>query len=374
MKLVPIRKTLSGLVPGLGLLLLFGCSRARPTSADDESADQSPAVVAEVTVTRVARADIRSTLAVSGTLAALPNQDVKVSSLVPGRVARMEVGEGDSVKSGALLAKIDDRSFLDQIQQAEAGVAQAKASLENARLNRERNENLLGRGIAARRDVEDARMQANVAEATVRQAEATLALARLQLARTEVRAPLDGVVVKRLVSVGEQVDGTAAQPILDVAALGKLELFGNVPALYLPHLHVGDQLTARSEAFLDHDFKGRVVAVSPAVDASTNVGTVRIRFPNPGQGLKLGMFLTAQVPIETHLQTLVVPPQAVYRDAKNQAVVYRLSGDTAEAVPVKLGLETSQQVELLSGVEAGDTIILTGGYGLGERAKVRVKP
>ena len=86
------------------------------------------------------------------------------------------------------------------------------------------------------------------------------------------------------------------------------------------------------------------------------------------------MFLTAQVPLETHLQTLVVPPQAVYRDAKNQAVAYRLSGDTAEAVPVKLGLETSQQVELLSGVEAGDTVILTGGYGLGERAKVRVKP
>jgi len=374
MNLAQIRKTLSGLVPGLGLLLLIGCSRARPTSADDASADQSPAVVAEVTVTRVARADIHSTLTVSGTLAALPNQDVKVSSLVPGRVARMEVGEGDSVKSGDLLAKIDDRSFLDQIQQAEAGVAQAKASLENARLNRERNENLFGRGIAARRDVEDARMQANVAEAAVRQAEATLALARLQLARTEVRAPLDGVVVKRLLSVGEQVDGTAAQPILDVAALGELELFGNVPALYLPHIHAGDQLTARSEAFPDHDFKGRVVAVSPAVDASTNVGTVRIRFPNPGRGLKLGMFLTAQMPIETHTQTLVVPPQAVYRDEKNQAVVYRLSGDTADAVPVKLGLETSQQVELLSGVEAGDTVILTGGYGLGEHAKVRVKP
>jgi RND family efflux transporter MFP subunit len=372
MKLELIWKIISGLA--LGLLVLFGCSRARPTSSDDESAGQSVAVVAEVTVTRVARADIRSTLAVSGTLAALPNQDVKVSSLVPGRVTRMEVGEGDSVKSGDLLAKIDDRSFLDQIQQAEAGVTQAKASLENARLNRERNENLFGRGIAARRDLEDARTQANVAEAAVRQAEATLALARLQLARTEVRAPLDGVVVKRFVSVGEQVDGTAAQPILEVAALGELELFGNVPALYLPHIHAGDQLTARSEAFPDRDFAGRVVAVSPAVDAATNVGTVRIRLSNPRQSLKLGMFLTAQAPIETHPQALVVPPQAVYRDEKNQALVYRVTGNSAEAAPVKLGLETADRVELLSGAEQGDTIILTGGYGLGERAKVRVKP
>jgi multidrug efflux pump subunit AcrA (membrane-fusion protein) len=101
---------------------------------------------------------------------------------------------------------------------------------------------------------------------------------------------------------------------------------------------------------------------------------VRIRFSNPQQSLKLGMFLTAQVPIESHPQALVVPPQAVYRDEKNQAVLYRITGDTAEAVPVRLGLETSQQVELLSGVEAGDTVILAGGYGLGERAKVRVKP
>jgi RND family efflux transporter MFP subunit len=357
----------------LACVLLLACSRS-PDSTGEESPGNPEEVVAEVTLTRVERADVTATLAVNGTLAALPNQDVKVSSLVPGRIARMMVGEGDRVKAGQILAKIEDRPFLDQIQQAEGAVAQAKANLDNARLNRERNENLFQRGIAARKEVESARTEVSVDEAAMRQVEATLALARLQLARSEVLSPLDGVVVKRFVSVGEQVDGTAAQPVFEVANLGEVELFGNVPASYLPQIREGAALVALADAFPGRSFPARVVAISPAVDPATNVGVVRIRIANGPGLLRMGMFLTAQMPLETHPQALVVPPQAVYRDEQNQPQVYRVSGGNAEAVPVKLGLETATQVELLSGVQQGDTVILTGGYGLGGHAKVKVKP
>jgi RND family efflux transporter MFP subunit len=356
----------------LACLLALACSR-NPNATSEESAESQPEAVSEVTLTRVARADVTALLAVSGTLAALPNQDVRVSSLVPGRVARMMVAEGDHIRAGQLLAKIEDRPFLDQIQQADAALAQARANLENARLNRERNESLFQRGIAARKDLESARTEETVNAAALRQAEATLALTRLQLARTEVRSPLDGIVVKRLVSVGEQVDGTAAQPIFEVANLTEVELFGNVPASYLPKIQVGGRLTASADAFPGKSFAGRVVAISPAVDPSTNVGVVRIRITNAAGLLRLGMFLSAQAPIETHPGALAVPPAAVYRDEQNQPRVYRVTGDRAEAVPVKLGIETPTQVELLSGVREGDTVILTGGYGLGERAQVRAK-
>ncbi len=117
-----------------------------------------------------------------------------------------------------------------------------------------------------------------------------------------------------------------------------------------------------------------MVAISPAVDPSTNVGLVRIRIANGAGLLRLGMFLTAQVPLETHAQALVVPPQAVYRDQEGKPQVYRVQGENAEAVPVKLGLETQDRVELLAGVQAGDTLILTGGYGLGARSRIKVKP
>lgn len=353
---------------------LLACSRKPSTAESEEAAGNPGDAMAEVTVTRVERADINSTLSVSGTIASLPNQDVRVSSLVPGRVARMMVAEGDQVEAGQVLAKIDDRPFRDQLQQAEAAVEQAKANLENARLNRDRNENLFQRGIAARKELEDARTQVNVDEAALRQAEAALALARLQLARTEERSPLDGTVVKRLVSVGEQVDGTAAQPLFQVANVREVELFGNVPALYLDKIRVGQRLQISTDAFPGKEFGGRVVAISPAVDPSSNIGLVRIRISNVASLLRLGMFLTAQVPLETHRQALVVPTQAIYRDQEGKPQVYRVVGANAEAVPVKLGLETQDRVELLSGIQAGDNVILTGGYGLGARSRIKVKP
>jgi RND family efflux transporter MFP subunit len=356
------------------LLSLLACSKQ---PAGDEGADnsESPAnTVVEVTLTKVVRGDISSNLTVSGTIAALPNQDVKVSALVPGRISAMLVAEGDRVKEGSVLAKIDDHSYRDQLQQAQASVDQANANLENARVNRNRNADLFQRGIAARKDLEDAVTAERVAEASLKQAQSAMALARLQLSRTEVKSPLGGTVVKRLVSAGEQVDGTGAQPIFEIANTAEVELFGNVPAIYLQKIRVGQILPVRTDAFPNTDFSGRVVAISPAVDPTTNVGLVRIRITHAAGLLRLGMFLTAQVPMETHRQALVVAPEAVYRDAEGQTRIFRVHADKAEAVPVKLGIETHERVELLSGAEEGEVVILSGAYGLGSGAAIKVKP
>jgi len=368
-----IKPAIYFLTLALTLLLLPSCSKKSSGDEGEGTEEGAANVVAEVTVTRVERADIQSTLSVTGTISALPNQDVRVSSLVPGRVAQMMVAEGDHLREGQVLAKIDDRPFRDQVQQAQAAVDQAKANLENSRLNLQRNEKLLERGIAARKDVEDARTQASVNKALLSQAEAALSLARLNFARTEVRSPLGGMVVKRLLSAGEQVDGTAAQPVFEVANTSEVELFGNVPALYLDKIRVGQALRISSDAFPGRVFQSHIVAISPAVDPSTNVGLVRIRIANGAGLLRLGMFLNAQVPLETHRNALVAALQAVYRDPDGNPEIYRVEGEKAEAVPVKLGLETKDRVELLSGAQEGETIILAGGYGLPAHAKIKVK-
>src|SRR5208283_3705720 len=173
----------------LVLLSLLACSKP---PAGDEGADKSEGsanTVVVVTLTKVVRADISSNLTVSGTIAALPNQDVKVSALVPGRISAMLVAEGDHVNEGALLAKIEDHSYRDQLQQAEASIDQAKANLENAVASRKRNADLVQRGIAAHKDLEDAVTAERVAEAALKQAQSAAALASLQLARTEVKSP-----------------------------------------------------------------------------------------------------------------------------------------------------------------------------------------
>jgi membrane fusion protein (multidrug efflux system) len=385
------------LVGSLVLAALAGCHKSGDPDDEDEGASK---LVASVTVTKVVRADITYTLAVTGTIAALPNEDAKVSSPVPGRIAKVLVAEGDHVSAGQAMAQVDPQTFRDQVKQADGAVEQAKANLQNANANRDRMENLFQRGIAAGKEVEDARTQVRVNEGALNQAEAALSIARQQLARTEIRAPFDAIVVKRFVGVGEQVDGTAAQPVIEVANVKMVELQGNVPAVYLPKVHSGQKFTVASDAVPGVTFDASVAAVSPAVDPASDVGLVRIRILNPQGLLRLGMFLTAPLPLETHRNTLVVPPQAIYRGEDASPQIYRVeqekpekadaksgakseeksagkaepsSGMVAKIMPVTLGIETPDKVELLSGPSEGDTIILDGGYGLPDGAKLKVK-
>ena len=265
--------------------LLIGCSRG---ASSDSAQGGKDAAKPEVTVTRVTRSDIQDLVTVSGSVAALPNHDVRVSSLVPGRISMMTVAEGDAVRAGEVIAQLDSRPFHDQLLQAEAAAGQAKANLENASASKKRNEDLFQRGIAARKDFEDASLQESAAAAGVKQAEAGLEIARMQLDRTFIRSPLTGKVAKRFVSGGEQVDGTSAQPIAEIAELSEVELLGNLPATYLAKMRVGETLTIGSEAFGGKQLTGRVVAISPAVDAATNVGIIRIRIAEFGGRLAPG--------------------------------------------------------------------------------------
>ncbi|MGC2507894.1 MAG: efflux RND transporter periplasmic adaptor subunit [Candidatus Acidiferrales bacterium] len=347
---------------------LGGCSHGAP---DDRAGDAS--VNAEVTVTKVVRADISQTVQLTGTAAALPNDDVKVSALVAGRIAELKVAEGDRVHAGEILAQLDDHSYHDQLRQAEAAEQQAKANIENAQLTEQRNQDLFQRGIAARKDLEDAKTQQSVAAAALQQAEAALSIARLQLARTEIASPLNGIVAKRFASVGEQVDGTAAQPIVEVANIREIEFLGNAPAMYLGKMRRGEVVDVTSDALPGRKFQGHVVAISPSVDPSTGVGLARIDIPNSDGQLRLGIFLSANIPIATRANALCVPPQAVYRDESGQTRVYVVKGGTATAVPVTLGIETKNLVQLSSGATEGETVILTGGYGLPDTAKVQIQ-
>ncbi len=348
-------------------VLICGC--AKEASDEDESAQ----VVAEVTVTKVARANVQQTAAISGNVVAPPNQDVKLSALVAGRIETLSAAEGDHVHQGQLLAAIDSHTYEDQLRQAQAASTQAGATLQNAQQNLKRNQTLFQRGIVAGKDLEDAKTQVSIAEAAQLQAKAAEETAELQFERTKIVSPLNGVVAKRYVSIGEQVDGTGAQPIIEVANVDEVELSGSLSALYLSKVHVGEAVPITSESFPGRIFNGRIIAISPTVDPATNVGSIRIRIANPGGILKLGMYLNAQVPVETHTGALTVPPQAIYHDESGKTQVYEVQGDTAKAVDVKIGIQSSDRVEILDGVKDGDTVILTGGYGLGDTAKIKVK-
>ena len=346
-------------------LVLSGCSKP-PADEEIASADV-PTISAEIGV--VARQDLVEPLVVRGTVVAMPNQDVTIAAQVAGRIDNLAVAEGDFVKAGQVIAEIDPRPFNDQKRQAAAGVSNAKAALENAKLNLDRTERLFQRGIAAGKEVEDARAEQASAAAALEQASAALNTAERDLSRTHVTSPISGQVVKRLASVGEQVDGTAAQPVAQVANLDHVEVAAAVPAEHLGRIKIGQPVTVMSAAYGDQAFPGEIIAMAPSVDAATNTTLARIRMANPGRLLKIGMFVQATVGLSLHQGALTVPPSAISKGEEN-AAVYVVAGETATRTPVTLGIETTAAVEVLDGVKEGQKILTSAVHGLGERARL----
>ena len=290
------------LLIGIVLGMTLSCVELRSRGQRwEEDAGGTTAEVTPVTVAKVTRGSISRTVALTGSVAAPPNRDIRVSALVPGRIAELNASEGDRIDSWAT-GSADRRKQLPGPTPSGRSSSEHKRepTLENATLALARNESLVQRGIAARKDLEEATSAKGVAQAALQQAEAALAIAQLQLARTAIRSPISGTVVKRFVSVGEQVDGTAAQPIFEVANLSEVEINANLPPADLGRLRPGLMVRFSSDAFPGRTFSGRVIAISPAVDPATNTGLVRIGIANPGGVLRIGMFVSASLPIETH--------------------------------------------------------------------------
>jgi cobalt-zinc-cadmium efflux system membrane fusion protein len=329
--------------------------------------------VPDVTVATVVRGSVSENLIVSGNLAAPPNRDAKVAALVPGRVARVLVVEGTAVKEGQVLAELDTTLLREQERQAQAAVTQAKANVENARVSANREEGLLAKGVSSRKEVQDAQTQLAVTSGALSQAEAGLATAKAQVSRANVKAPFDGTVVKRFAGVGEQVDGTAAQPIVEVAQVDSLELLGTVSATRLSEIRTGESFSFESPNKPGVPTTAKVISILPAVDPATNNGTVRIHVDNAKHVFKLGEYLTIELPLKQNKARLTVPKQAIYPDESGQPHVYKVSGDGAESVPVQVGVQSQDKAEILAGVQEGDVVIVTGGYGLPEKAKVHVR-
>jgi len=334
---------------------------------EDEGAESAivPTIVAETAP--VARRALVEEITVRGAVTARPNEDVKVSALVPGRVMSVTVAEGDAVRQGQVVASIDRRPIEEQRRQVAAALEQANAQIENAKANLDRMTQLFTKGIAAGKEVEDAKTQMASATAAREQATAALNTANLQLERTDVRAPITGHVVKRMVSVGEQVDGTGGQPIVEIANIDRVEMAANVPADYLSRVKLNQRALISTAALTGVEMMGSVIAIAPSVDPATNTALVRLGIANTERQLRVGMFAEARLQLAEHPNVLVVPPAALVKN-DDGTFVYVVSGNTAQRTPVMIGLETPSGVQVTSGVSEGQTVLTSSVYGLGEKA------
>jgi len=337
------------------LLLGFGCAKKQEPDEEEETVASN----VEVGVAKVEQGTIRQIVETGGTLNALPDRDVKVSSLVAGRITELHAIEGETVTSGQVLAKIDDSALRDEY-------LRTKAALENAKANADRITKLFERGISAGKEKEDAKRDLVAAQAD-------FDTAKVQLSRTSVHSPIDGSVVKRFVSIGEQVDGTAGQPIAEVANFDPIELTASLQSSYLATVHEGADADVTVDAFPDRVFHGKLISILAAVDPTTNAATGRIRIQNSDHTLKGGMFATARIAAGVHSDSLNIPAEALVV-TNNEPKVFVVGNDSkVQETKVETGWRDSGRVEILKGLQKGQVVVTTGSYGLADGMSVKPK-
>jgi membrane fusion protein (multidrug efflux system) len=312
--------------------------------------------------------DIRIGPAISGPMT--PQESATLRSEMSGPIVQTYVEQGQAVKRGQSLARIDDKSIRDAVLSAQSAARAAKLALDNATRDAEREQRLESAGAVAPRDVEAAQRALASAQAGMADAQSRLTAAEQQLSKTIFRAPFDGLVSERPVNAGDVVQPGAA--IVTVVNPASMRLEGSVPAEQLSTLRIGTPVIFTVTGYGAQTFTGRIERINPTADPTTRQVRVYVTIPNAKSTLVGGLFADGRVATESR-QGIMIPSTAV--DERGIApIVLRIRSDTVESVPVQLGVRdnASDQVEIRAGVSVGDTLLANAAQGLAPGTRVRI--
>lgn len=391
------RWQLGGISALISMLLLAGCQteRAATAASAKNAGGEAPARSRTVKVASAAVGSISRTVEVNGTLAA--QDQVAVAFKVAGRIDRLPVDLGDTVKPGQLLAGLDRTDFDLAVAQAAAAldqararlgltanqadsrvdveraplVLQAKAALDEARLSRDRAQQMYDQKLISKADfdtadanfrIADGRHQDAIEEirnrqATLSQRKTELQLARQRLADSELRAPIAGAVLAREGSVGQYVaPGTSVVTIVKMSPL-RLQL--PVPERAAAGVRVGQSITLRLEND-SNTYSGVVSRLSPAIDPANRTLLVEATIPNESGRLKPGSFVQASLVTKAGEQAIFVPGSALVVFAGIEKVFLVEQGKSVERL-VRTGRRDEGRIEIVEGLKAGDRVVVQPG-------------
>lgn len=337
-----------------------------------EAAPSDSATVATTVGTEniaiVTSGTIESGPTVSGTI--LPEREASVRAQVGGSVLQIYQDQGQAVRAGQTLARVDAGGLQDVFLSARSGVTSAVNNADIARRELERAEKLLAAGAIAERDIEQARRNSIAASAALADARARLATAQKQVGNTVVTSPINGVVSERAVSAGDVVQPGAA--MFTVVDPRSMRLEGAVPAEQLSQVRLGAPVTFTVNGYPGRTFTGRVTRVNPTADPATRQVRIVISIPNAEGRLVGGLFATGRLASES--RTGMVVPVTAVDSRMNTPAVFRVKGGRVERVPVQLGIrdEGAERIEIQSGVQVGDTLLLGAAQGITPGTVVRV--
>jgi len=395
-------------VAGLGAFRAAQVISAKKEDPKKGMMDQVPLVdVAPVTQGLIEEKIIRT-----GDIA--PNAQVTIFSKVQGWVGKINVREGDLVKTGQVLVTLDSREAEAAVAQAQASleagrarlkqvqatseetvqsqIQQTKANMELAQADLKRAQELQEKNFIARQQLDEARMKYNVAkanydlalnsirqktwendialaEAQVNQAKATLELNKAQLANLIILSPMNGGITKRYVDPGTMVKDTT--PILTLMDFTEMKMVVNVIEREFIYLQKGQPVKITVTAFPDRVFTGRIEVITPALELQSRTAEIQISIPNPDFVLKPGMFGRAEVILRSNPQAVLVPIQSLFTEV-DKDFVFVLKENKTFRRAVRKGVVRDTVVEILQGVSPGEQVVTAGQLSLKDGTQVRL--
>ena len=308
------------------------------------------------------------TLPLTGTLAALNEATLKAK--VAGELVELSVREGESVKRGQTLARIDQTEVLARVAARKADVAAARAQLVWAEKNRNTQKALLDKSFISQNAFDNVQSNYDVAIAKLGAAEADLVMAQKSLGDSVLVAPMNGIVAQRHAQPGERVPLDAK--VVTVVDLTRLELAATVPAANIAQVKVGQPVAFRVDGFGEREFSGRVERINPSTTAGSRAITVYAVIDNPESLLRSGLFAQGSVTLERIERALAVPASAL-REEAGQSFVYAIDGATLRRKAVKAGAgDGAGNLPVLEGLREGDVIVRHNLGLLRDGAPVRV--
>jgi len=343
---------------------LAGCGRDAPEEVE------SVAVV-PVRTAQVATGTIRGLIHATGVVTPAPGAELLVVAPEAARIAEIPHGEGEPVRRGDLLVRFDIPSLVADVQRQEAEGRRARAAVATAEAALIRARDLFERGVAARREVEEAERQLADAQAGLAQAEASVQAASTVAERSVVRASFDGVVTRRYHNPGDLVEPSAGDPVLRVVDPGRLEVVAAVPLAQAGRVTRGAQAHLVSAPAGAAGVEMTVLSRPAAVEIGTATVPVRLSL---GASAALPVNAPVEVAIDAEEHTgLIVPGRAIVREGDETAVMV-VAGNTATRQTVTLGLSQDGLVEVVAGLHAGDQVVVEGQTGLPDGATVEASP
>jgi len=375
------------------------------SAADGKTKDQTAAATAAVSVAPAAAVEQPITRFIRATGTLMAEEQADVAAETAGRVIAAPVERGTPVSQGAELVRLSSTETDAQLKEAQANAAQiearlgltsggsftveavpevqnAKASYELAQSEFARIKSLLDQKVvsqseydqrrtqmeASRQQYEAAKNGASQQYQSLQAARARVTLAQKAFADTVVRAPFNGVVAQRLVSVGDYV--TKGMKIAIVVRVNPLRVQLTVPEQFISAVSIGQPVGFVVDAYAGRQFEGRVQYVSPALQADQRALTVEAIVPNPKGELKPGLFATARIEQQARTPGIVVPASAV-QTSGGTSRVFVVKGDRVEERIVSTGQTVGDTIEITKGLTSGERVATTNVAQLVDGSAVR---